>query len=231
LDALAVGDHDEEAGEHVAHCAACGRYVDAVSQGAAAFAKEKAAEADEFMRRVRAREAPASLVSRRALDATKPSRGTWFAGAATFLAAAACLLLVVRGRVPSVDDPEPKPLQGPVRLKGALSLNVVVERAGMQVRESGSLNLAPGDRVRLELALATDADLAAGILSDDGEWAELQTPTFFAAGTHFSDRSVFFQDDVPSGWLLAGAPSAIERARKTRDFAGLVVLRVRGRRP
>jgi len=244
LESLAVGETDQEARSHLATCAACASYVEAVSQQAAAFAREKAAEADAFMRGVRMRAEPTPLASPRRGDATKRKSSTWVAGGATFFAAAACLLLVVRGRISSVDHPkgtgtgaadvatkvEMDPSQGPTRLKGAVSFNVVVDRDGVQIRQSGPPNLVPGDRIRIELALAEGADLAAGVLSEDGEWGELQPPIFFPAGTHFSERDVFFKDEVPNGWILVGQPAAIERARKTRNFTGLVAVRVQGRR-
>jgi len=232
LDALAIGESDDETRAHVATCAACAGYVQSLSQAASAFARDHAATAGAFMRTVRARAEITPLQPRRAKSAT--SRRTWVAGAATFFAAAACLVLVLRGGTNQPGGsvtPELEPVKGPTRLKGGVTVNVVVDRAGVQIRKTGPLELVAGDRVRIELALDKDAEIAAGVLGDDGEWAELQAPAFFPAGTHFSERSVFFQNDVPSGWLVAGAPDAIERARKTRDLAGVVAVRVQGHRP
>jgi hypothetical protein len=231
LDALAVGERDDEAKAHVAACAACASYVEAIAQGAATFARDEGAAADKFVQAVRTRAIAPVRVRRRT--------GSWMAGATTVLALAACLLLLVRGAnhppdgvtVPTATPSAAEPVKGPIRLKGGMTVNAIVERGGVQLRKTGPLDLAPGDRLRIEIALDENADIAAGVLADDGEWAELQAPAFLTAGMHYSERSVFFRSDVPTGWLLVGAPDAIATARRTRDFAGLVAVRVQGSHP
>jgi hypothetical protein len=44
------------------------------------------------------------------------------------------------------------------------------------------------------------------------------------AGTHFSEQAARFDDEPTDGWVLAGAPEDVERARRTREFLGVAVL-------
>ncbi|HZW73040.1 MAG TPA: hypothetical protein VFF43_05810 [Caldimonas sp.] len=225
LDALAVGERDDAASAHLDACDACARYVAALKSGAENFAREEAPKADRFVLAVRAREAALARSRRRAAVV---------AAGSTVLALAACVLLYVKvqhvpwpsGALGPVDT-----TQGSIRFKGGTQVNVIVDHGGAQSRRAGPLELDPEDRIRVEIALDHQAQVAAGVLADDGEWAELQAPATFAAGTRFSDRSVAFHGDVPSGWLLVGEPGAIDDARRTRDFADVIAIRVRQRQP
>jgi hypothetical protein len=228
LDALAVGERDDVARAHVAECEACSRYVTAVEKSAEAFAGLEGTKAAEFVRAVRAREAARTRSARR--------RSRIAAGSAV-LAFAASAFFVVRGRPwPAGKTPEPTPVGSggdpagaPFRFKGQLQVSVIIEHEGVQSRRIGPLSLDPGDRLRLEMALDHDQRVAAGVLADDGAWAELQAPALLTAGTHFSERSVAFHGDVPSGWLLAGDADALERARRTHTPNGVVAIRVQQR--
>lgn len=230
LDALAVGEHDAEAGAHVATCLACAGYMEAVARGAAAFTETEAADGGALLRAVSARVATATQHGARRGEQKIGPEGrsrsrSWIAGSTTVFALAAALLLYVRGR--SDNDAS----EGAMRLKGGFTVSVIVDHGGVQSRRTGPLVLAPGDRLRLELALAQDGDIAAGVLADDGEWAELQAPALLTAGTHPSERSILFSGDVSRGWLIAGPVAAVGKGRQTRDFAGLVAIRLQGSRP
>jgi hypothetical protein len=246
LDGLAVGERDDDARAHVEECEACSRYVASVTQSAEAFAREEGPKAAEFVRAVRAREAARVRSARkrwwiaagsRGSSIAAGSRGSSIAAGSAVLALAASVLLVVHGRPRGAETPEPTPVASgeeatgaPFRFKGHMQVSVIVEHEGLQSRHVGPLALDPGDRVRIEMALDHDQRVAAGVLADDGAWAELQAPALLTAGTHFSERSVAFRGDVPSGWLLAGDADALERARRTRTPTGVVAIRVQQRR-
>lgn len=240
LDALAAGERDEQAARHLDACSGCAAYVEAISKGAAAFAGDDAASDRALLAAVRARAAARPARSSR-------KRGAWAPAAAALFAVAASLLLVARVRNHPLDGaPGPTPsentsqpvtastrLKGGLQgaLKGGLQVAVIVEHEGRQSRRSGPLVLARGDRVRLEIALDHQSEVAAGVLADDGEWAELQAPALLPSGAHHSERSVRFEGDVPVGWLLAGPSEDVAKARATRDFVGVVAIPVRGTGP
>jgi hypothetical protein len=222
LDAMAIGAGDDETRAHVAGCTACASYVDAVARGAAAFAENEATRADAFVRAVRRRERPAR------------SRFAWAGGVASALALAAVAILFVHSR--EIQPPGEGPGvvetgEGPVRFKGGIETAIIVEHAGAQSRQTGALALDPGDRIRLEIALDHDVRLAAGVLAESGEWADLQPPALLGSGTHYSEQSITFDHDVPSGWVLVGREDAVARARKSRDFHDVTTIRVRPKHP
>jgi hypothetical protein len=222
LDAIAIGAGDEETRAHIAGCRACASYVDAVARGAEAFAKSEATRADAFVQAVRRRERAAV------------PRFAWAGGVASALALAAGVILIVRSReapmhrdrAESVETPE-----GPVRFKGGMRIAIIVEHAGAQSLQTGALALEPGDRIRLEIALDHDVRLAAGVLADNDSWADLQPPALLASGTHYSEQSITFDNEVPSGWVLIGSEDAVAHARKNRDFHEVTAIRVRPKHP
>jgi hypothetical protein len=108
---------------------------------------------------------------------------------------------------------------------------VIVEHRGVQSRELGSLLIAPGDRIRVEIALDHEESVTAGVLTEAGEWAELQPQVRFGPGTHFSEKSIAFNGKVEEGWVVVGPTAAVERARQTRDFRVVHAIRIRAVAP
>jgi hypothetical protein len=222
LDALALGGKDEQARAHLGACAACAAYVSATAKGALAFREDEGGRADAFVAAVqRARERSGGARSRSA-------RGAWVASSTAVLALAAGALLYVHQRPPrGYAGPVESPMnEGPVRFKGGMQTIPIVEHAGVQSRRTSGLELEPGDRVRLEIALDHSERIEAGVLTDEGEWSVLQDPALLSPGTHYSERSILFEGDVPSGWLLVGDEEAVERARRTRDLHEVTAIRV-----
>jgi hypothetical protein len=218
LDAVATGDADAAAIAHVAECAACAAYVDELRGAIETFAEKEGTLPDGFVDRVA-----------RARTARKRPRrfSPWVAGATSGLALAAAGLLLVRvGPGSRPGDTPSAPSEGPIRFKGGSQVAVIVEREGRQSRETGVLRIAPGDRIRAEIAVDHDTEVTAGVLTDGGEWAVLQPPAYFTAGTHFSERSISFDARVEDGWVVVGPPPAVEQARRTRDFGSVQALRV-----
>lgn len=225
LDGVATGDSDAEADAHVASCAECSAYVGRLREQIDAFARAQVEHPDGFV---------ASVLQRRATHVrrTFPVRARWIAGATSVVALAAVVLLVLHlPRGEPLDSGGVGPREGPIRFKGGAQIAVVVEHRGVQSRELGSLLVAPGDRIRVEIALDHAESVTAGVLTEAGEWAELQPPALFEAGTHFSEKSIAFDGNVEEGWVVVGPPEAVEHARRTRDFGLVHAIRIRGIAP
>lgn len=220
LDAVVTGDADRDATAHVASCAECAAYVEGLRREVAAFTAAPHPGPDAFVQ---------AVVRRRAADRTRRRQARWLGATTSALALAACLALWVHASptpAPQPDGPVAGPSAGPIRFKGGSQVAVVVERHGSQSRETGTLRIAPGDRIRVEVALDHDDDVQAGVLADDGTWAELQPATRLGAGTHFSEGAVAFDRRVDAGWVLVGPPEAVARARATRDFSAVHAIRI-----
>jgi hypothetical protein len=205
LDAFAVGHETDAVRQHLGACPDCTRYVERLQRGSQATASDRTAT-DRFLAETQAR------ASRR------PRWATW--GPVTMaLAVAACLLLYLH-------RPKVEPERVAMRFKGGVQLVVVVDHDGSQTMRTDPVELAPGDRIRLEIALDHDQEIVAGVLADDGEWAELQPTATLPIGTHYSEHSVAFDHAVPHGWVLAGPGAAVEKARKTHDLREVSALRI-----
>ena len=223
LDALAAGDLDLDASAHVEACVECTRYVGQLRAQAARF--RAGSDARTFVARAGAR------------SGTRPARSpvarvAWTAAA--LVTAAASLLLLLRAR-PQDGVPAPAPTAeqaGPAsprevaRFKGGLVVVVVREREGVQQRFSGPLQVRAGDRLRVEVSSDHDGALAAGLLTDEGEWVQLLASSALEPGTHYSELAARFDDSPTRATLVVGDPAAVDRARRTRDFGGVVAWRV-----
>jgi hypothetical protein len=236
LETLAAGDLLPEAAVHVASCGACARYVGGLREAAARFARQ--ADPAKFAELIE-RRARTELAERR----SKAPLRIVFAGLPV-LAAAAVLVLLLSGRAhdttahvdaasssASVDregaasssvsvDPEG------VRFKGRLPIAAIRQRGTKQARFVGKVPVRPLDGLRLELALDSEQVISAGLLQEDGSWVELISPRTLEPGTHFSEQAARFDQHPARGFLVAGEPAAVERARRTRIFEQVSVLEV-----
>jgi hypothetical protein len=218
LEEMAAGNADAETAAHVNECAACAAYVTSLATQAKAFAAREDAAA--FMAKVVAKSRALPQAPSRA--SAKWGRVMWIAAP---LAAAAALLLLVRS--PAHDgDRDREPSATSARFKGGVELAVVRERDGHQDRAAGEVRVRRGDRLRLEVSLDEERPIAAGILEIDGTWTPLFVPTVLEAGVHFSPEAARWSDDPKSGWILAGAPEEVDRARASKDFTKVSVLRI-----
>jgi hypothetical protein len=244
LDGLAAGghDHDLEAEAHLGRCAACAAYVGGLR---AELPAVPASEAEAFVAAVIARGAAATPPPTAApgAAATPPraarSRGALvpFGGRARRLAFAGGPLLAAAAVAFVLWRPAPAPAPGddrraaapdaPVRFKGELALAVVRDRAGEQERFVHEATVRAGDRIRLEVSGPGEGPLLAGVLGDDGAWLPLLELAAAGPGTHLSDRSARFDAEPTEGFVLAGRPDDVERARATRRFDGVAALRLR----
>jgi predicted anti-sigma-YlaC factor YlaD len=215
---------------HVARCAACRAYVDETREAAKAFRTE--ANADAFVARLREEEAKRTPTEVRAEGAADSPKGRLTASASKprrersvgkivgivvpAVAMAAAIAFLVRGQggiSPSVLPDEPA-----LRFKGKVGVAVVRDRAGDQERLTLEVPVRPGDRIRVEVGVADTRPIVAGVLGKDGSWLALVVPTLLEAGTYLSPKSARFDDAPTEGWIVAGAPDAVERAKVTRVF-------------
>jgi predicted anti-sigma-YlaC factor YlaD len=220
LDAVAAGDDDERVCEHMASCEDCAGYVSALRQEAQTFRDRR--DADGYVTRALERK-------------QRARRRAQVIGVAAPLLAAAAFLLFVGGRpqretvVQSV-EPSGPPESGEMRFKGELSVAVIRERNGRQERIVGSFGVRAGDGIRVEVSVDQEGPLTAGLLTDEADWIVLLAPMALKPGTHFSERAARFDETPTRATLLVGTPAAVDRARHTREFAGLVAWRVTSER-
>jgi predicted anti-sigma-YlaC factor YlaD len=137
------------------------------------------------------------------------------------LAAAAVLVLYFRK---PVETPTTPPVASETRFKGGVQLAVVRERDDRQVRLTNEVRIKAGDRLRVEIGVDGSRPVSAGILGKDGSWLVLLAPAMLEAGTHFSERAAKVDARPTEGWVIAGDPEAVERARMSRAWDGVTVI-------
>lgn len=224
--AAAAGGADEAVARHLDACDACRAHVMDLRAAAARFVAARPARPFVAALPDAARGVGDGrggrvlrLVARRA------------AWALPLAAAAAALLFVSRpGARFGPDAPGDVPTEarpsGPTRFKGTdVALAVVRERSGRQERLTTSFGVREGDALRLEVTLAARAPVAAGVLEDDGTWTPLLVPTELEPGPRFVDDALRVDARPGGGTFVAGAPEAVDAARRTRRFDDVVTLR------
>jgi hypothetical protein len=218
LEAIAAGDEAGSIAAHLAECEACEQHVAELRSDAAAFRANTDPVAFAEKIRVRARERGDLRRERR-----KPMV-VWVLGPVLAAAAAAVLWLRLPAQAPQV---EPVSSESAEHFKGGFSITVVRDRAGRQERLMGPFAVEPSDRIRLEIAVDREGPVTAGLLSEDGSWALLLAPASLAMGTHYSELAARFDDTPTDAVLLVGPPAAVDRARATRNFDGVIAWPVR----
>lgn len=226
LEALAAGDADAEAEAHVAACAECRAYFDALCEELRAW--EKSPERERQLARLNdvAPERPQSGATVRVLR--------WASvAAAPLLVAAAVVLFLRRPSGQSAEAPSAHltfgeaPSSFGTRFKGAPEVAVIVEHAGVQRRYTRSVVVGAGDRLRVEVSVARSTPIAAGVLTTDHQYVPLLQPTELDAGTHFSEKAARFDAQPTEGWVIVGGPDAVRAARKTGQLDGVIALPLR----
>ncbi len=242
LEAFACGEKIASVASHLDECTTCGAFVErlrgALSAGPSrARAKDVVAKAaalvDETPRGERTPRDSALATARR----------RWFVTASTIavpLAAAAALVFLVRTPTtresiipaePPRTVAEPSATTPEITFKGGMQVAIIRERAGEQTRFTDRVQVRPGDRLRVEVALDREQDILAAIMGDDASWLELMPGGTRRPGTHFSDRAARVDATPLQGTVLVGAPDAIARARATHRFDGVAVIRVEWEAP
>lgn len=224
LDALLLGTSDAETSAHVSECAECTEYLAKLESAMHASSPEnEAADTDAFMAKLAKRGSepqPGTVRRLRAIPRALPY-------ASVIVALAAAIFLYVRA-VPHVANP-PEEVDGPnaVRFKGGMQLAVVRDRNGVQERFTDVALIQSGDRLRAEIATDHEGPIEIGILQTDGAYLPLLAPTALPLGTHFSDRAAKVDDHASPGWVIAGHPDEVKRARETKDLSRVRVIPIR----
>jgi hypothetical protein len=224
LDALAAGDANADVEAHVASCDACRAYVAEGREGAAAF-REKARGADFAGEIARRSEIAKALENKpREGSAAARARRLWFA--VPLVAAAAAVVLFVGNRETITPPHESAEESATTRFKGDVPVVVIRDRGGKQTRLTGPFALRAGDRIRIEISVDHPRPLAAGLLGADGTWVPLLEPTLLEAGTTVPELTAAADEGKTDATLIVGAPDAVERAKKSGNFAGLTAWHV-----
>lgn len=217
LEEVAAGVGDEQTSQHVEQCEACRAYVAKLEAGAAAFA-EKLPCPEVFAD---------GVVER----SKRSGKRAWIAAGAavSLVAAAAVLFLVLRppeatvGPVAMATTTDTADATG-VRFKGAPQIAVIRERDEQQLRLGVEAGIRAWDRLRVEISVDAPTLIEVGVLSEDGAWVTLLPAKELTPGTHFTPQAVRFDDAPSNGWVIAGSPEAVDRARKTKHFEGVTVI-------
>jgi hypothetical protein len=260
LEAFACGDDTPKAvtdvARHLDECGACRSFVERLRALVTAGPSKDAAR--ELVARLSAEPAAARSVDQERRDdrpvapraapllAVVKGRARWRTMVATTsvlvpLAAAAVLLLLVRGPAPKGTAPpsvEPPVTTSPTTIatgpsvepettfKGTLQVAVIRDRNGEQARFTGPLRVRAGDRLRLEVALEREQAILGAVMGDDGSYLEIMPAGVRGAGTHFSERSARVDASPTPGVILIGSPEAVAHARETRRFDDVILVRV-----
>lgn len=231
LDAMLFGAPDAETSHHVAECAECTEYLAKLEREMRANTTgdeaERARDADAFMQKLAARattESPEGDVKVVRLQ-PRPRVRRALPYASVVVALAAAIFLYVRGTprvAPNASEESESPTA--VRFKGGMQLAVVRDRNGVQERFTDVTLIQPGDRLRAEIATDHEGPLEIGILQTDGAYLPLLTPTALPLGTHFSDRAAKVDEHASPGWVIAGHPDEVKRARESKDLSRVRVI-------
>jgi predicted anti-sigma-YlaC factor YlaD len=197
LDHLALGDRDPQAERHVAGCEECRGYIERAAAAAAQFAAAAGPSSAAFAQATRQR-------------LTRRRRATVLGGLGAVAAAALVLVFIL---------PHAEP---PVRFKGGPQLAVVRDRAGVQARAAAAVSVRAGDRLRVEVSLDQPGEVGVAFLGEDGSWVVLLAPRRLPPGTHWSEQALRFDDHPTAGVILAGAPDALAKRRRS-DLSTLEV--------
>jgi len=227
LDAYAAGDRNEQVTGHLETCEACTDYVEKARALAAAFSENEGAKAAEFVLALdderRAGSGDAVVDERGRPERPRLSRrAAWIGG--TMMAAAAAPRLVrtsSENTGPSSVSSEPS-----VRFKGKQQIAVIRDRRGEQSRITTEVRVRPGDQIRAEISVDETRPIEVGFLGKDGTWILLLAPALVEAGTYFSERAARFDESPTEGWVIAGHPEEVSRAKTTRAFDEVSVLPV-----
>jgi len=213
LEALHVGEGTAQTARHAARCATCSAYLAELARDAARFTAER--DPDAFARVVAAR-ARTPVPRRRAW-----AGGRSLAAAAALTAALMATLWIGSGRPPAARDE--------IQSRGGIQVAGVVLHGDRQIRQVGEIAGAPGDRFRVEIAIATPAVLDVMVADDSGQIVVLAEGRPFASGTHYLERGLAFDDSLTSARVLVGPAGTVRRALAGATEPRVVVLPVRSR--
>ena len=245
LEIFAAGDPSDIVAAHLTDCEPCAAYVRELEVGAADFARNDADAFVEMLRTNATANANANANANATANANavkvdsqrKVARGSVLFLRATrvvmpVIALAAGIFLLARWapsrEIVSANSSSSSELQ---RFKGGLQVAVVRERGGTQDRLSADVGVRPNDRARVEVSIDHPQPIAAGVLENDGTWTVLIAPAMLEGGTHYSEQAVRFDSRPTNGWVVVGEPTAVDRARTTRNLEGVVAIPLHAEAP
>ena len=222
LDAHAAGDHDARVEDHLTGCTTCAAYVERLREAVRASSDDAGSKSADYVLGLddieRARGAYAGK------PPTRPVKRIAFVSVSV-LAAAAALVLVTRSGLP-VTGEDAVSSEPSIRFKGKVQLAVIRDRRGEQTRTATEVRVRPGDRLRAEISVDDSRPIEIGFLGKDGTWILLLAPALVEAGTYFSDRAAEFDETPTEGWIIAGRPEAVSRARAEVSFGDVSAIPV-----
>lgn len=189
LEAFHAGEPDASTAAHVGKCAECAEYLASLEEARASFAQRPGA--GDFLDRVTA-----------SSPGTPPQRRRLFTG----LLIAAALMAVFIGRwafVRTLGEPSPGE-----RLKGGPVLAAIVLRDGVQRRETGTITLRAGDRVRFEVGGAGPLRV---VVQEAGGPARTLYDGPAPETTTILPDTLAVDDRPTEATVLAGPPDAVAR--------------------
>jgi hypothetical protein len=229
LESLHAGEGSAEVARHAEACPVCRAHLQDLARDAAAFLAAR--DPDSFVRAIRVRaeargddaapvapsSAPPAVRARPARRVVRPSVVASLSGLA--LAAGVWTLIAHEHG-------------DRLQARGGLQVAAVVLHQGKQTRQTGPITGAPGDSFRVEVALSAPAVLDAVVVDDRGRVVVLAQGRRFAAGTHYLESALTFDDQPTSARLIVGPATAVHRAISEGAAPGVVVVTVRsGARP
>ncbi len=211
LEALHVGEGSALTARHAATCATCRAYLDELAGDAARFAADR--DPDAFARAVAIR-----------ARAPLPGRRAWVVGRslAAAVAAAATIMAVVW-----IDSLRPPTLGPDIQTRGGIEVAGVVLQGNRQVRQVGEIAGRPGDRFRVEIAIAAPALLDVMVADASGHIVVLAEGRVFGSGTHYLEQALAFDDSPTVARLLVGPAGSVRRVLAGSADPRVVVLPVR----
>lgn len=208
-EACAAGDVVASAQEHLAECAVC---ADRVAGLRAEYTSEAPAlDPEAFLRSVEQRASEEGHVL-----SGRWSRTSVVVGGALALAAGLLFALRPSPQKPHIGDDVP---QEALRFKGqSVQLGVIRERAGQQARVTEGTRVKNGDRIRAELLLERSQTVSVVLVRQDGKQWSMLTPTALEPGVHYSPEAIRFDEERFVGYVLAGAPDAVNKAIAEQSY-------------
>jgi hypothetical protein len=231
LESLHAGEGSAEVARHAEACSVCRAHLEDLARDAAAFLAAR--DPDTFVGAVRVRADAAGDDAPRAAPSSAPSvfparprrpivRRSVVASLSALALAAGVWTLIAHDRVD----------RDRLQARGGLQVAAIVLHDGKQTRQSGPITGAPGDSFRVEVALSAPAVLDAVVVDDRGRVVVLAQRRQLAAGTHYLESALSFDDQPTNARLIVGPAAAVHRAISEGAAPGVVVVTVRsGGRP
>ncbi len=211
LEALHVGEGSALTARHAETCTTCRAYLAELAGDAARFAAERDPDAFARVVAVRAR-------------APVPRWRWWAGGRSLTFAAAAAAAVVAALWIGPVRPPAARDV---IQTRGGIQVAGVLLHGDRQVRQVGEISGAPGDRFRVEIAIAAPAALDAMVADGSGRIVVLAEGRRFASGTHYLEPALTFDDSPTVARVLVGPAGSVRRALAGAADPRVLVLPVR----